>query len=91
MKFKFLNLGAIDEAVVELAPLTVICGKNNTGKTYITYAIYALLHSWRELISWEVADDDMLKLQSLGTVEIDMKAQFTSHWDEIRETKVQFP
>ncbi len=86
MKFKFSNLGAIDEAVVELAPLTVICGKNNTGKTYITYAIYALLHSWRELISWEVADDDMLKLQSLGTVEIDMKAQFTSHWDEIRET-----
>ena len=59
MKFKFEKLGAIDEATVELAPLTVICGRNNTGKTYITYAIYALLSSWRQLIGWQVSDDDM--------------------------------
>lgn len=84
MKFKFEKLGAIDEATVELAPLTVICGRNNTGKTYITYAIYALLSSWRQLIGWQVSDDDMRKLQSSGTVAIDMENQFASRWEEIR-------
>jgi len=84
MKFEFSNLGAIDEATVDLAPLTVICGKNNTGKTYITYAIHALLSSWRQLIGWQVSDDDMRILQSSGTVAIDMAVQFSSNWEEIR-------
>lgn len=84
MKFKFEKLGAIDEAIVELAPLTVICGKNNTGKTYITYAIYAFLSSWRQLIGWQVSDESMRKLQSSGTVSVDMKEQFSSNWEDIR-------
>lgn len=85
MLFKFQNLGAIDEATVELAPLTVICGRNNTGKTYITYAIYALLSSWRQLIGWNVTEDDMRKLQSSGAVAIDMAVQFVNNWEQIRK------
>lgn len=84
MRFEFKNLGAIDTATVEIAPLTVICGKNNTGKTYITYAIYALLFGWREYIDWEISDDLMSKLQESGFVEVDMDKEFVSRWKDIR-------
>lgn len=35
------NLGPIEHADVELKPLTVLIGKNNTGKTYLAQALYA--------------------------------------------------
>jgi hypothetical protein len=41
------NLGAISEANFTVGDLTVICGKNNTGKTYLTYAVYGFLDDWR--------------------------------------------
>jgi predicted ATP-dependent endonuclease of OLD family len=43
MYFELKNIGAIKEAKIELGKLTVICGKNNTGKTYITYSIFGFL------------------------------------------------
>jgi len=45
MYFELKNIGAIKYAKVELGKLTVICGKNNTGKTYITYSIYGFLRT----------------------------------------------
>lgn len=50
MKFHFEKLGLIDEAELELADLTIVCGENNTGKTYATYAVYGFLKSWRQLL-----------------------------------------
>jgi AAA domain, putative AbiEii toxin, Type IV TA system len=38
----FRNLGPVHEAKLKLRPLTVIIGSNNTGKTYLAYATYAL-------------------------------------------------
>lgn len=43
MKFSFEQLGFIDEGEVTLGDLTLICGPNNMGKTYISHAIYGLL------------------------------------------------
>ncbi|WP_338815770.1 AAA family ATPase (plasmid) [Bernardetia sp. Wsw4-3y2] len=43
MQFEFKNLGTIKEAQLEMGNLTVICGKNNTGKTYLTYGIWGIL------------------------------------------------
>ncbi|WP_426209782.1 AAA family ATPase [Massilia sp. TWP1-3-3] len=50
MKFHFEKLGLLDEADLELADLTLVCGENNTGKTYATYAVYGFLRSWRQLL-----------------------------------------
>ena len=36
------NLGPIQHASVELKPLTVLIGRNNTGKTYLSRALYAV-------------------------------------------------
>lgn len=42
MKIKFSNLGSIKETELDLRPLTVIIGPNNSNKTYIAYSIYGL-------------------------------------------------
>ena len=39
--FQVRNLGPIAEGTVQLHPLTILIGKNNTGKTYMAQAIYA--------------------------------------------------
>jgi predicted ATP-dependent endonuclease of OLD family len=44
MKFDFKNLGPIKTGEVELGDLTVICGRNNVGKTYISHSIWGLLN-----------------------------------------------
>jgi len=85
MKFHFTHLGAIDEATIEIAPLTVICGRNNTGKTYATYAIYAFLSTWRQLIDWEVASDDLNALFANGAVSIDLEEKFAASWTDVKE------
>ena len=43
MKFTISNLGPIKSAEISPGELTVICGKNNTGKTYISYAFFGIL------------------------------------------------
>ncbi|MCP4344435.1 MAG: ATP-binding protein [Desulfobacterales bacterium] len=42
MLIKFSNLGAIKETELDLRPLTIIIGPNNSNKTYIAYSVYAL-------------------------------------------------
>ena len=50
MRIKIKNLGALDDAEFKLGDLTIICGENNTGKTYATYALHGFLARWRRLI-----------------------------------------
>ena len=46
MKFIFKNLGPIHKAELELGDLTIIAGRNNTGKTYVAYTLYGFLRTW---------------------------------------------
>ena len=43
IRFRFEHLGPVREAELELGDLTIITGRNNTGKTYIAYTIYGFL------------------------------------------------
>ncbi|MCX2683444.1 AAA family ATPase [Campylobacter sp. MIT 21-1685] len=43
MKIYIKNIGMLDEAEFEVGDLTLICGENNTGKTYATYSLYGYL------------------------------------------------
>lgn len=47
---KLKNIGIIKQAEFSLGDLTIICGENNTGKTYAAYALYGFLSSWRDFI-----------------------------------------
>ena len=46
MRVQIKNLGVIKEADFEVGDLTIICGVNNTGKTYVNYALYGFLDFW---------------------------------------------
>lgn len=43
MKITVQNLGTIKKTTLDLQPLTVIIGPNNTSKTYLAYLLYGLL------------------------------------------------
>ena len=49
MKVSLKNVGMLDEAEFEVGDLTIICGENNTGKTYATYSLYGYLDFMRTI------------------------------------------
>ncbi len=66
------NLGIIKQAEFSLGDLTIICGENNTGKTYITYALYGFLDYWHKHIDIPIDDDLINSLLSEGSLRIDL-------------------
>lgn len=72
MKIQIKNLGALKQAEFTLGDLTIICGGNNTGKTYATYALFGFLYSWREMFSIGIHDDKIIQLLAEGVVHIDV-------------------
>ncbi|MBS4068173.1 MAG: ATP-binding protein [Sulfurimonas sp.] len=73
MKIKVENLGALRQAEFELGDMTIICGGNNTGKTYATYALFGFLSFWREVFSVTVSDKYVEQLLSEGTTSINIE------------------
>lgn len=51
--FRFKNVGPVKDAEVELGNLTIIAGRNNTGKTYLVYTLYGFL---KMLQNWHHGD-----------------------------------
>ena len=72
MTIRLKNLGILKQAEFSLGDLTIICGENNTGKTYATYALYGFLRSWRELIDFSVSDTQIQRLLADGVLNIDL-------------------
>lgn len=56
MKFEFHNLGTIQKTTLDLRPLTVILGPNNTSKTYLAYCVHGLLTSLSQGLPVHVKD-----------------------------------
>ena len=46
VKFIFKKIGPIKKAELELGDITIIAGRNNTGKTYLVYTLYGFLKQW---------------------------------------------
>lgn len=82
MKIEVSNLGALKWAEFTLGDLTIICGGNNTGKTYATYALYGFLDLWRRVLPVAVSDDKVEQLLVDGVVHIDL-AEYTPKINEI--------
>lgn len=43
-RFRVANLGCVESGELEVKPLTLLCGPNNTGKTWVMYALYGFLN-----------------------------------------------
>ena len=77
MKVGIRNLGILRQAEFSLGELTIICGENNTGKTYATYALYGFLKVWREHMAsaeiTRIADRKIEELMGGGATRIDLR------------------
>ena len=56
MKIRLKNIGILKQAEFSLGDLTIICGENNTGKTYAACALYGFLNSWRKFIRFPISN-----------------------------------
>ena len=72
MKVAIKNLGAIGQAEFALGDLTIICGENNTGKTYATYALFGFLSYWDSLFHVKIPDSTISQLLSYGVVPLNL-------------------
>ena len=90
MKIKVKNLGALKQAEFELGDFTIICGENNTGKTYATYALFGFLSIWREICpNIEINQNDIQLLLKEGLVRIEIK-NYISKIQEVIEEGYKF-
>jgi AAA15 family ATPase/GTPase len=73
MKIKVKNLGALKQAEFTLGDLTIICGYNNTGKTYVAEALFGFLHTWRRRFSIKINADKIDQLLADGVTRLDIQ------------------
>ena len=50
MKLKIKNIGKIEQADIEIKGITVIAGLNNTGKSTVSRSLFAMFHSFSNLL-----------------------------------------
>lgn len=72
MKIRVKNLGVLRKAEFEMGDFTIICGDNNTGKTYATYALYGFLWGWEHILRVNVSSKKMDELLKTGIIRIDV-------------------
>ena len=79
MKFTIENVGPIKRAQMEFGDLTILCGKNNTGKTYITYNTFNFLDAIRYFLTIDVDNQLAVTLLEKGKVSVDLSAYFENY------------
>ncbi len=90
MKIKLKNLGPLIETEFELGDLTIICGKNNTGKTYATYATYGFFDFWNKGYQLNLEKEIVAKLFANGKVTLDLSLYVEKAKGFISEANKQF-
>jgi len=78
MKVEISKLGPLKQAEFSLGDFTIICGENNTGKTYATNALFGFLSFWHEAFYIRVKDEEITRLLAEGVVHISLPAYIES-------------
>lgn len=101
MKLILKNIGKIEECSVDINGITVIGGENNTGKSTVGRALYAVFNSFynvqKRIIDERVESIDNLLTRAIfsGTIynfQInirDVATYIVSHTDEYKNTEIQ--
>ena len=86
MKITLKNLGILKHAEFSLGDLTIICGANNTGKSYTAYALYGFLQMWRGLIDFGVSNTQIRQLLRDGGLKIGLEQHIKNANQMLAET-----
>lgn len=78
MTFEFENIGPIKKASLEMGKLTVVCGKNNTGKTYLSYTLKSFLDNYNSQLNIDFEPQEWIdqnkSLEEKGYFELDLSS-----------------
>ena len=74
MRIEFKNFGQAGSGAVSLADLTVICGPNNSGKTYVNYAVYSALKNFYNFFDFREQRTALSNLRAGKPASINLKA-----------------
>lgn len=86
MKIKVSNLGVIGEGTIDLSKkISLFCGQNGTGKTYLAYVIYGLLKNRLRFDDNDIVDK--LIENSRATINIDFQSIFDFKQSMFARTK----
>jgi len=80
----FKNFGAVEKGEIGLRPLTLLCGENNTGKTYAMYALCGLL-GLRHTPRLSVLDAELELLVANGSIEVDLGELLKPQWHSVEQ------
>lgn len=76
MKFTIENVGPIKKSEMVFGDLTVLCGRNNTGKTYITYNTFNYMDAIKYFLHIPVNNKHAEELLESGKLLLDLEPFF---------------
>ena len=86
MHFSLKNIGLIKDATnVQIKNLTVVCGRNNTGKTYLTHSLYGALTFLREAWRYSLNKQQKESLLATGACDVDMCEVASQYWQKLTD------
>ncbi len=89
MKVTFTDIGPVKKSEIDLSKnLIVLCGPNNTGKTYIAYSIFGMFRSYRYGDSgrFKFTTKEMDDLVKQGVITINLVDKFKTNQQAIEKT-----
>lgn len=94
MKVEIRELGYVKNVQLDLGKdLTILCGPNNSGKTYVAYAVYGLMKYRSELPKSKKVESEIKNLIDKGQIELDiidlLTENNTSYLDTIANSYVK--
>lgn len=88
--FEFNKLGFVDSGMIRLADLTMLCGPNNVGKTYLSYAIYGLLKHVPITLPITLPKNTLEELKKTGMCSIQLETYATKLPKILQQASAQF-
>lgn len=80
MKVEIKDLGYVKNIKLDLDKnLTILCGPNNTGKTYVAYAIYGLMRFRSDISKSQKISDQVKNIITKGQIELDIVEFLKEH------------
>lgn len=90
MKISVKNLGVLKKAEFELGELTLICGRNNMGKTYATYALFGFLWRWERLFEVKIPRNPIETLLRDGVTQVDIEPYAMKATNILRQSCLKY-